>query len=49
MASQGMHMRQQKKVTEQILRNLAKGVKIVNFWAMEGPNLGDSMGSTLHD
>ncbi len=33
-------MREIKKVTEQILTNLAKGVKIVNFLAMEGPNRG---------
>ncbi len=33
-------MRETKQVTEQILRNLAKGVKIVNFGATEGPNRG---------
>ncbi len=29
-----------KKVIQQILRNLAKVVKIVNFLATEGPNRG---------
>ncbi len=33
-------MREIQKVTERILRNLAKGVKIVHFFAMEGPNRG---------
>ncbi len=33
-------MHETNKVTEQILRNVAKGVKIVNFLATEGPNRG---------
>ncbi len=35
-------MREIKKVTKQILKNLAKGVKIAVF----GPHSGDSMGSS---